>query len=471
MAPLREIHVLTLFPDLFEGFLRESILGKAVEDGRVAIRLLDFRTFATDKHHSADDVPYGGGSGMVLLPGPAVAALESLPPGTRKVLLTPQGARFDHAAAVRLAGEPRLALFCGRYEGFDERIRAHVDEELSLGDFVLQGGEVAAMAIVEALVRLLPGVLHNADSPREESFAGGLLEYPQYTRPREFRGVEVPEILLSGHHEEIRRWRRREALRRTLERRPELLATAPLTGEDRELLGRWSGGAVERWSGGSGEAQPEAKRRASPPGGGRDAVSGRRTKDEERRTPSRVHVVLVHHPIKSRVGGLITTSVTNLDIHDIARASRTYGVRAYHLVTPIALQQELVRGVASHWLEGESGERVPARAEALSLVRVAESFFAVTESVRAEAGVEPLVVMTTAAAGGRPTVGYGALRQRLRSEKRPVLLVFGTGWGLADELLDRADVLLDPIEASSDYNHLSVRVAVGICLDRLFGDR
>ncbi|MBI5485965.1 MAG: tRNA (guanosine(37)-N1)-methyltransferase TrmD [Deltaproteobacteria bacterium] len=459
MSPLREIHILTLFPDLFEGFLRESILGKAIADGRVAIRLLDFRTFAVDKHHSADDVPYGGGSGMVLLPGPAVAALESLPPGTRKVLLTPQGARFDHAAAVRLAGEPRLALFCGRYEGFDERIRSHVDEEVSLGDFVLQGGEVAAMAIVEALVRLLPGVLHNADSPREESFAGGLLEYPQYTRPREFRGVEVPEILLSGHHEEIRRWRRREALRRTLARRPELLAAASLTEEDRELLGEVgeaSGRAAERPGGGTGA----------------DSASGPRTKDQEPGTaPARVHVVLVHHPIKSRIGGLITTSVTNLDIHDIARASRTYGVHAYHLVTPIALQQELVRGVASHWLEGESGERVPARAQALSLVRVAESFFAVTESVRAEAGVEPLVVMTTAAAGGRPTVGYGALRERLRTETRPVLLVFGTGWGLADELLDRADVLLDPIEASSDYNHLSVRVAVGVCLDRLFGTR
>ena len=166
----------------------------------------------------------------------AVAALESLPSGTRKILLTPQGRPFDQAAAVRLAGEERLALFCGRYEGFDERIRAYVDEEISLGDFVLQGGEVAAMAIVEAVVRLLPGVLHNADSPREESFAGGLLEYPQYTRPEIVNGERVPEILLSGDHAKVARWRRGQALLRTKRKRPELLARLALAEEDLLLL-------------------------------------------------------------------------------------------------------------------------------------------------------------------------------------------------------------------------------------------
>jgi tRNA (guanine37-N1)-methyltransferase len=428
MTELREIHVLTLFPDLFDGFLRESILGKALGDARIAIRLCNFREFAEGKHRSVDDVPFGGGSGMLLMPGPAVAALESLPAGTRKILLTPQGRRFNQAAAVRLAAEERIALFCGRYEGFDERIRACVDEELSLGDFVMQGGEVAAMAIIEAVVRLLPGVLGNADSPREESFAAGLLEYPQYTRPREFRGVQVPEMLLSGHHEEIRKWRRREALRRTAERRPELLAVADLTDEERKTVSPSS--------------------RSSP----------------------RIDVALIHHPIRSRTGEIITTSVTNLDIHDIARASRTYGIHAYHLITPIVLQQELVHGVARHWLEGESGERVPARAEALSLVRVAPSFYAVRQALLEETGAEPLVVMTAAGERGRTTVPFADLRARLATERRPVLLCFGTGWGLADELLDRADVLLEPIQPGSDYNHLSVRVAVGIVLDRLLGD-
>jgi len=436
MTALREIHILTLFPDLFDGFLRESILGKALQEGRIAIRLCNFRDFADGKHKSVDDVPFGGGSGMVLMPGPAVAALEALPAGTRKILLTPQGRRFDQAAAARLADEERLALFCGRYEGFDERIREHVDEELSLGDFVMQGGEVAAMAIIEAVVRLLPGVLGNADSPREESFAAGLLEYPQYTRPREFRGREVPETLVSGHHEAIRRWRRKEALRRTVRRRRELLSSAGLTEEDRELL----------------EQLEDA---------GEQATAGR----------CPIHVLLIHHPIKSRTGEIIATSVTNLDIHDIARASRTYGVAGYHLVTPILLQRELVHGVAGHWLEGASGARVPERAQALALVRVSDSFDAALAAIRVQEGRDPLVVMTSAQSHGRPTTGFDALRERLATETRPVALCFGTGWGLADELLERADLLLDPLQGSSDYNHLSVRVAVGVTLDRLLGDR
>jgi tRNA (guanine37-N1)-methyltransferase len=307
----------------------------------------------------------------------------------------------------------------------------------------MQGGEVAAMAVIEAVVRLLPGVLGNADSPREESFAAGLLEYPQYTRPRDFRGREVPEILVSGHHEAIRRWRRKEALRRTLHLRPDLLASLAPTAEDRDLLD---------------ELDDESPSAPNP----------------ESRVPKPacpIHVVLIHHPIKSRTGEIIATSVTNLDIHDIARASRTYGVAAYHLVTPIVLQRELVQGVASHWLEGESGARVPERAAALALVRVAESLTAALAAIRAETGKEPLVVMTTANARDRGTVSYDDLRVRLATEERPVALCFGTGWGLADEVLDRADLLLAPLQAASDYNHLSVRVAVGVALDRLLGDR
>jgi tRNA (guanine37-N1)-methyltransferase len=227
---------LTLFPGLFDGFLRESILGKAIQARQVSVVVRDFREFATGRHKSVDDVPFGGGSGMVLMPGPAVAALESLPAGTRRVLLTPQGRPFAQEDARRLAGVERLGLLCGRYEGFDERIRSFVDEEISIGDYVLSGGEVAAMAVIEAVVRLLPGVMGNEASAAEESFTAGLLEYPHYTRPREFRGTAVPEVLVSGHHEAIRRWRRAEALRRTAERRPDLLRAARLTDEDQVLL-------------------------------------------------------------------------------------------------------------------------------------------------------------------------------------------------------------------------------------------
>ncbi len=229
--------IVTLFPELFDA-LSVGLLGKARADGLIDVALVTPREFTTDKHRSVDDTPYGGGSGMVLRPGPMVAAIDHLDPDhrARRILLSPQGKPFTQADALRLAVEREIVLVCGRYEGFDERIRAEVDEEISLGDFVLLGGEVAALAIVEATARLVPGVIGNEASTEEESHRHGLLEYPQYTRPWEFRGRSVPEILRSGHHAEIERWRRKEALRRTRARRPDLLERAPLDARDRKLL-------------------------------------------------------------------------------------------------------------------------------------------------------------------------------------------------------------------------------------------
>ncbi len=231
--------VLTLFPELFDA-AKVGLLGKAQANAGVSLELLSPREFAKDKHRSVDDYPYGGGSGMVLMPGPVVEALEHLDAQrqgpTRRVLMSPQGVPFDQRAAERLATYPAITLICGRYEGFDERIRDHVDEEISLGDFVLLGGEVAALAVIEATARLLPGVLGNASSAQDESHAAGLLEYPQYTRPPEFRGVGIPEVLLSGHHAKIEAWRRREAVKRTLQRRPDLLEGRELDEPTRKLV-------------------------------------------------------------------------------------------------------------------------------------------------------------------------------------------------------------------------------------------
>ena len=232
--------LLTLFPEFFE-VLDHGLLGKAKARGKLELHCLSPRAFTEDKHRTVDDAPYGGGSGMVLMPGPFAAALDALDKAragtpTRRVLLTPQGERFSQSHARRFSTLPALTLVCGRYEGFDERIRALVHEEVSLGDFVLLGGETAALAILEATARLLPGVLGNADSTDEESHSHGVLEYPQYTRPEVFRGQAVPEILRSGNHGAIARWRRKEALRRTLERRPDLLEQLELSREDRVLL-------------------------------------------------------------------------------------------------------------------------------------------------------------------------------------------------------------------------------------------
>ena len=232
--------IITLFPELFD-VLRTGLLGKARDAGTIDVHTVTPRRFTTDRHRTVDDSPYGGGSGMVLMPGPIADALDHLDEErrgkpTHRVLLSPQGAQFSQSHARRFSELGSLTLVCGRYEGFDERIRGLVDEEVSLGDFVLLGGEVAALAVIEATARLLSGVLGNEQSAADESHAEGLLEYPQYTRPEEFRGEKVPDILRSGNHGAIARWRRKESLRRTLERRPDLLEEAELTDEDRELL-------------------------------------------------------------------------------------------------------------------------------------------------------------------------------------------------------------------------------------------
>ena len=227
------IEILTLFPPYFESPLAESLLARGIAAGLLEVVVTDIRTFSPDKHRRVDDEPFGGGPGMVITAPVVAAAVESrrasTPAGAWSVLLTPDGARLDQAALERLARRPSLLLFAGRYEGIDERARqlGLFDEEISLGDFVLPGGEVAALAIVEALSRLVPGVVGKAESVERESFAGDRLDYPHYTRPRDFRGLTVPEVLLSGDHARIERWRRARALDRTRERRPDLLARRP----------------------------------------------------------------------------------------------------------------------------------------------------------------------------------------------------------------------------------------------------
>ena len=228
--------VVTLFPELFEVPLRTSILGRAAERGVLEFAVHDLRAHGLGRHRSVDDQPYGGGAGMVMRPEPLFAAISPLrEAGAVVVLLDPAGERLTDALARELAGMPRLALVCGRYEGIDERVRSFVDREVSIGDYVLTGGELPALVVIDAVSRLVPGVIEEA-SQLGDSFATGLLEFPQYTRPESFAGLDVPAILRSGHHAAVERWRRREALRRTLRRRPDLLDTAPLSADDRVAL-------------------------------------------------------------------------------------------------------------------------------------------------------------------------------------------------------------------------------------------
>ncbi|WP_152402198.1 tRNA (guanosine(37)-N1)-methyltransferase TrmD [Paenibacillus cellulositrophicus] len=237
------VDVLTLFPEMLDGVFRTSILGKAQEKGIISLHTVNFRDYSGNKHGTVDDTPYGGGGGMVLKPEPIFAAVEDLlekaghQAKPRVILMCPQGETFSQKKAEELAKEEHLIFICGHYEGYDERIREHlITDELSIGDYVLTGGELPAAVVIDAVSRLLPGVLGNETSAVTDSFSTGLLEYPHYTRPVEFRGWKVPDMLLSGHHANIEAWRREQALKRTLKRRPDLLDEVELTDRDRKTL-------------------------------------------------------------------------------------------------------------------------------------------------------------------------------------------------------------------------------------------
>lgn len=234
------IDVFTLFPSMFEGPLTESILKRAQESGALEVGLHDIRDHTSDRHRTADDMPYGGGGGMIMKPQPIVDAVESVLPAEHAIpviLMSPQGRVFSQAIAQELAQHDQIALICGHYEGIDERARQLViNDEISIGDYVLTGGELAAMVIIDAVTRLLPNVLGDPDAPAKDSHATGLLEHPHYTRPPEYRGLNVPDVLLSGHDANVAKWRRQESLRRTWQRRPDLLLTANLSETDKLFL-------------------------------------------------------------------------------------------------------------------------------------------------------------------------------------------------------------------------------------------
>ena len=237
---MKNFYVLTLFPEMIEGVLSHSIIGRAVKDGVINVECVNIRDFSTDKHRHVDDYPYGGGAGMVMQPQPiydAYKSIEERAKGSRVIYMSPQGKRFDQKTAEELAGEENLVILCGHYEGVDERvIEEIVTDEISIGDFVLTGGELAAAAIIDAVSRLVPGVLNKEESHEIESFSDGLLEYPQYTRPPVFMGREVPEILLSGHHANIDKWRREQSIIRTYRKRADMLEGAVLSDKERKFL-------------------------------------------------------------------------------------------------------------------------------------------------------------------------------------------------------------------------------------------
>ncbi|HOP88500.1 MAG TPA: tRNA (guanosine(37)-N1)-methyltransferase TrmD [Acetomicrobium flavidum] len=411
--------IVTAFPEYFDAFLNTSIVGRAVKEGKIEIDIVNLRDYAINSYGQIDDYSYGGG-GMVIRPEPLYNALKSIKSEKSFVVYTsPQGVVFNQDTVEALAAKDHVILICGHYEGIDERFAEKcVDLEISIGDYVLTGGELPAMVIVDAVSRLVPGVVGRGEAVLEDSFYRGMLDHPHYTRPSVWCGLEVPEELVSGDHEKTARWRRRQAVVRTLKRRPDLLARANI----RPYLSQG------------------------------------------------VYVMLVHHPVLNKDGKTVTSAVTGLDLHDISRSCMTYGINKFIVVTPLKSQQEMVCKIVNHWEKASEGLN-PMRSEALSLLKAFDSIEDCLAWIEKKEKKKPLTVATTAKkrAGALPVF---ELKRILLERDLPVCILFGTSWGLADEVFSGVDVVLSPIlGGKGDYNHLSVRSAVAILLDRLFGWR
>lgn len=426
---MKTYNICTIFPTMFESVFNKGVLSKAIDAGIIAINPVDIRAYAEGKHRQTDDYQYGGGVGLVMKPEPiyeCVNAVKQQGP-TRVILMDPRGEKFTQKTAERLAGYDSLTFICGRYEGVDERVRELVvDEAICVGDFILTGGEFAVMNIVDAVARLVPGVLGDDTSADEESFTTGMLEYPHYTRPPEYMGLSIPDVLLTGNHAEIERWRHEQAVMQTRKYRPDLLPFDELSDDLRKELYKTT-------------STPKGK-------------------------PLKLAVALMHYPMRDKQGDVVCTSVTNMDLHDISRSSATYGVSRYFVVTPLKSQRDIAARVIEHWTHGYGADYNSNRKEAFMRTELCDSILYAIKECEDMWGEKPLIVATTAkperADISAETLGYIA-------EKKPVLLLFGTGWGFVQEVFDMVDHVLEPVQGASDFNHLSVRSAVAILLDRV----
>ena len=416
-----KISILTAFPDLMRNYLSASVLGRGIASGKLDAEVLDIRDYAQGDYRQIDDYCYGSG-GMVLMPEPLGKALESLSQGVKPYVVypSPQGTRLHQELVEDLARKEHLVILCGHYEGVDERFtQKYVDLEVSLGDFVLTGGEMPAMAIVDAISRLIPGVVGKSTAVQDDSFYSGMLDNPHYTRPASWQGSDVPEVLLSGDAKAIEKWRRRQSVERTLKRRPDIVGRAG-------IMPWLSGGA---------------------------------------------YVMEVHYPVLDKRGEKSSTAITGMDIHDIARACRTYGIKKYLLVTPLAQQREMAKRIIGHWTEGWGSTYNPDRKEAFSTIKIFASVPKALAWVKEKEKREPYKIATTAKSQQEATHWLTLKREIMLGDRSPVF-IFGTGWGLHDEVLQTSDAVMTPITGGTDnWNHLSVRSAVSITLDRFFGWR
>ncbi|WP_411330433.1 tRNA (guanosine(37)-N1)-methyltransferase TrmD [Desulfovibrio desulfuricans] len=429
-------HLVTLFPEFFESPLSTALMGRAREAGIVECSLHDPRQFSTDKHRHVDDRPYGGGPGMIMQGEPLARALRSIERPGRMLFMAPGGRPLTQDMVRDLAREDDLTIVCGRYEGIDARLlQLFPLEPVSVGDIVLNGGESAALSVLEAVARLMPGFMGKEESGDDESFSHGLLEYPHYTRPESLEGLPVPEVLQSGDHARIAQWRRQESVRATLRMRPEMLNEAPLYREDVQTLA-----------------------------------------ETPRDRPGRnLSFCLVHYPVSLGPKKIGASSLTNLDIHDIARISRSYAMGSFYPVTPLRDQLRVLEEILRHWTRGPGGTGNADRAQALGLVQPATSLEEAVAHMTAQHGTRPRLVASSAVWPAKGKASQpGRMPMTPRDVRRwcdqgPVMLCLGTAQGLAPEVLEQCEGTLRPVRFLG-YNHLSVRSAAAILADRILGD-
>ena len=423
--------IVTIFPGFFDSVFSFGVISRAAENGVLEINVHDLRSYSGEKHGKTDDTPYGGGSGMLMTPEPignAVGRIRERGLRSAVILTTPKGEEFDDRKARELSGFEQLIIICGRYEGVDDRVgELHVDMKISTGKYINSGGEYACSLIVDAVSRYLPGVLGNTESLASESLTNGLLEYPQYTKPRTYGGKKVPDVLLSGDHEKIRKWRRRESIKSTFIQNPACLDDARLSGEEDAFL-------------------KDLKTGASP--------------------DFRVYIALVHYPAYNSRLEVVPTAFKSMDAHDISRDATTYGVRKFYLVNPVEEQRRLAGRLVDHWIEGEGKNFNETKSKAFGIISIMSTVEEAVGQIEEIEGKKPKIVATDARFSDDMT-GYRALREKIFENTEPFLILFGTGWGLTLETVKAADYVLKPISGYTGFNHLSVRSAAAIVLDRL----
>ena len=422
-------NIVTLFPEFFASPLTVALMDRAREAGLISVAFFNPRDCALDTHRSVDDRPYGGGPGMVMMLEPLLRCLRGIEKPGRLLVPSPGARPFTQSRARELAAEENMTILCGRYEGIDARLGELTPlEYASVGEAVINGGEAAALMMMEAVARLVPGFMGKEASGDEESFSQGLLEYPHYTRPDLFEGVPVPEVLRCGDHARIAAWRRERSLEATLRLRPELLGDAELNELDADFLRAMS----------------------------------------RERLGRNLYLCLVHYPVLLKTKNPGASSLTNLDIHDIARSSCGYGLGGLYVSTPLADQAQILREILRYWTQGAGAFSNPDRARALSLVRHVPEIADAAADIEKHTGRRPLMLGSSAEWRKPPVYAPGMVRAALASG--PVLLLLGTSHGLAPEALAACDGQLRPLRFLDAYRRFSVRAAATAYLDRILND-